>query len=74
MTAMEPTAIESQLIEECPLNIECQVVHTVDYPGSHDWFVGEIKAVHKDEGYDPQQALMFWGKHYKKVGDLLEPM
>ena len=74
VTPMNPTSIESLLIEECPLNIECRVVHTVDYPGSHDWFVGYIVAVHKDDGYDPQIALMFWGKHYKKVGELLEPM
>jgi hypothetical protein len=49
------------------------VVHKVAYPGSHEWSVGEIKAVHAEEGYDPEQALMFWGKHYRRVGELLEP-
>ena len=65
--------ITSQLIEECPLNIECEVVHKIAYPGSHKWFVGEIKAVHVEKEYDAEYALMFWGKHYRRVGGLLEP-
>lgn len=73
ITSFAPSVITSQLIAECPLNIECQVVHKVAYPGSHEWFIGDIKAVHVEEGYDPGQALMFWGKHYKRVGELLEP-
>jgi flavin reductase (DIM6/NTAB) family NADH-FMN oxidoreductase RutF len=72
ITPFEASVIKSQLIAECPLNIECKVVHTITYPGSHEWFVGEIQAVHVDEDYEPGQALMFWGKHYKRVGALLE--
>lgn len=74
VTPLEPVAIKSYLISECPLNVECQVVHRIEYPGSHEWFVGEIRAVHVDEEYDPQRALMCWGKHYKRVGELLEPV
>jgi flavin reductase (DIM6/NTAB) family NADH-FMN oxidoreductase RutF len=72
VTPFSGVAIESHLIEECPLNIECKVVHELEYPGSHRWFVGEIKAVHVDEGYEPAQALMFWGKEYRRVGEALE--
>jgi len=72
-TPFASAVISSRLIVECPLNIECEVVHRIEYPGSHQWFVGEIRAVHVEDGYDPGDALMFWGKHYKRVGETLEP-
>lgn len=72
VTPLKGSIIRSYLIKECPLNIECFVVHRVDYPGTHQWYVGEIKAVHIDEEYDRDQALMFWSREYRKVGELLE--
>ena len=42
ITPMIGVKIKSSLIKECPLNLECQVVHKVDYPGFHQWFVGEV--------------------------------
>jgi len=72
ITLRKPTKINSFLIEECPVNLECQVVHTVDYPGSHQWFVGEIKAVHREEQYQRDQALMFWTREFRRVGEILE--
>jgi flavin reductase (DIM6/NTAB) family NADH-FMN oxidoreductase RutF len=36
------------LIKECPVNLECKVVHSVDL-GSHSLLVGEIVQVHIDE-------------------------
>lgn len=72
ITPQKGIKIKSFLIKECPLNLECVVVHKVDYPGSHQWFIGEIQAVHRDEHYSPDQALMYWSKEYRKVGELLE--
>jgi flavin reductase (DIM6/NTAB) family NADH-FMN oxidoreductase RutF len=72
VTPLKASKIKSDLIQECPLNIECQVVHRVDFPGTHRWFVGEVRAVHIDEGYDKDQALMFWDREYRKVGEFLE--
>lgn len=72
VTPFPGAAIKSHLIRECPLNVECEVVHRIEFKGSHQWFVGEIKAVHVDEDYEPDQALMFWGKEYRKVGEFLE--
>ncbi|HSM25495.1 MAG TPA: flavin reductase family protein, partial [Anaerolineaceae bacterium] len=71
ITPMNGVKIKSQLINECSLNLECRVVHKVDYPGSHQWFVGEIVAVHRDENYSRDQALMFWGGEYRKVGEII---
>jgi flavin reductase (DIM6/NTAB) family NADH-FMN oxidoreductase RutF len=36
------------LIEECPVNMECRLVHVVDRP-NHDVFIGEIVETHCDE-------------------------
>jgi flavin reductase (DIM6/NTAB) family NADH-FMN oxidoreductase RutF len=59
VTPLESCVIKSCLIDECPLNIECEVVHKVDFPGTHQWYVGEIRAVHIDEEFERDQALMF---------------
>lgn len=36
------------LIEECPINIECELLDIVDFP-NHDVFIGKIIATHCDE-------------------------
>jgi len=71
VTPFKSTVIKSYLVEECPLNLECEVVHVIDFKGTHQWFVGEVKAVHIDEDYDSEQALMFWNRDYRKVGEFL---
>ena len=38
------------LIQECPLNIECKVVQTVDLP-SNTFFIAEIVNIHCEEKY-----------------------
>ncbi|MEE8340929.1 MAG: flavin reductase family protein, partial [Candidatus Neomarinimicrobiota bacterium] len=38
----------SPLIEECPLNLECKVIHTIEV-GSHTVFIGEIMETHANE-------------------------
>jgi len=72
VTPSESLKIYSFLIKECPMNIECEVVHKIDYPGTHQWFVGEIRAVHIDEDFKSDQALLFWNREYHKVGEFLE--
>jgi flavin reductase (DIM6/NTAB) family NADH-FMN oxidoreductase RutF len=36
------------MIEECPLNLECKVIHTVEI-GTHTLFIGEIMETHGNE-------------------------
>ena len=38
------------MIEKCPVNMECRLVKTVDFP-KHDIFVGEIFETYCDEQY-----------------------
>jgi flavin reductase (DIM6/NTAB) family NADH-FMN oxidoreductase RutF len=73
LTAQEGTVIQSALVAECPVSIECRVVHEVEWGGTHRWFVGQIEAVHIDEGYTREQALMYWPREYRAVGEVLYP-
>ena len=66
----EPGAeIKSKTIAECPLSIECRVAEVV-HPsgGSHDWFIGEIVHARCEEGYNPENALLYWGGKYRSIG------
>ncbi len=72
VTPFQGIQIASYLIQECPVNIECTVVHQVDFSGTHQWFIGEIQAVHIDEAYRRDQPLMFWNGEYRSVGEFLE--
>jgi len=71
LTPLEGSATKCYLIKECPLNIECSVVHQIGYEGSHRWFIGKVQAVHMDHDYSRDKALMYWLNEYRKVGDLI---
>lgn len=71
VTPKKGSVIDSDLIAQCPVNIECSVIHKIDFEGSHVWFVGEIKAVHIDENYTKDDCLMYWLKEYRSVGEVL---
>ena len=44
------------LIQECPVNLECRVIHSLDL-GSHTLFIGEIIETYVNEGcWDGQKA------------------
>jgi len=49
LTRIEPSVLEyAPLVGECPLNLECRVIETLDL-GSHDYFVGEVVAVNASD-------------------------
>ncbi|UCE12920.1 MAG: flavin reductase family protein [Candidatus Heimdallarchaeota archaeon] len=72
LTLQKAQKIKSCLIKECPVSLECKIVHTIDLEGSHVWFVGEIVAAHKRKDYDRSQALIYWPREYRKVGEVIE--
>jgi flavin reductase (DIM6/NTAB) family NADH-FMN oxidoreductase RutF len=71
VTPIKGLTIDTFFIKECPVNIECVVVHKIDYEGSHRWFIGKIQAVHIDDEFSRDQALMYWLKEYRSVGNIL---
>ena len=42
------SVIQTPLIKECPISLECKLVKTISFP-SHDLFVGEVVAVHVEK-------------------------
>ena len=71
LTPQKGKVIDSFLIKECPVNLECRVVHQVNYEGSHKWFIGQIEAVHIKDDYARDKALMYWLGEYREVGKVL---
>jgi flavin reductase (DIM6/NTAB) family NADH-FMN oxidoreductase RutF len=73
LTPMESKIIRSKLIEECPVNLECKVIKELlfceEFEGTHDWFIGKVEMAHIDDKYDRTQALMYWWKKYRTVGE-----
>ena len=72
LTAVKSTKISSYMIKECPVNMECKVVHTLDLGGTHTWFVGEVVAAHVSKNYDRSQAFFFWPGEYRYVGEVIK--
>ena len=57
LTAQSSSVISVPRIGECPVNLEC-VCQDILRLGSHDWFVGEVKAVHVAKAlYDEKMGL-----------------
>lgn len=48
LTKVHATKVAAPLIEECPINIECEVEQAIDL-GSHEMFLSRIVAVHGDD-------------------------
>lgn len=50
LTPVDGSEINAPLINECPINLECQVRHIIEL-GSHDLFIADIVATYADEEY-----------------------
>ena len=72
LTPKRGQKISSYLIDECPVSLECKVIHTIDLKGTHVWFVGEVVAAHQREDYDRSQALLYWPREFRNVGEVIE--
>jgi len=48
LTSVPATKVKAPLIQECAVNMECQVTRVLDL-GSHHAFLGEVVAIHADE-------------------------
>jgi flavin reductase (DIM6/NTAB) family NADH-FMN oxidoreductase RutF len=79
LTPAPGSAIQTPIIAECPINIECRLTHTLPL-GSHDLFVGEIVAVQLSEDVlgekervddDKLKPILFTGSEYRGLGSFL---
>ena len=72
LTPAPGSVVQTPIIAECPLNLECRLAHTVPL-GSHDLFVGEVMAVQLSEEVldergrvdnDKLRPILFTGDEY----------
>ena len=79
LTPVPGSAMQTPIIAECPINLECRLVHTLPL-GSHDLFVGEVVAVQfSEEVLDERgrvdnhklKPVLFTGDAYWGLGSLL---
>jgi flavin reductase (DIM6/NTAB) family NADH-FMN oxidoreductase RutF len=76
LTREKGVKVNTSLIKESPLSIECKVVKEVE-TGDHIWFIAEVLATHVREDFEWRNGLLFkWvgqeGLLYKvgkKVGE-----
>ena len=78
-TQAPATEVQTPLIAECPVNIECRLRQTLSL-GSHDLFIGEVVAVQVDEGVLDERGRIdfaratpfaYMGGEYRRVGEIL---
>jgi flavin reductase (DIM6/NTAB) family NADH-FMN oxidoreductase RutF len=79
LTPAPASKVRTPLIAECPIALECRVVHRLAL-GTHDLFVGEVVAVQADEqvlnargalDYQRADLLAYVGGTYWRLGDRL---
>jgi flavin reductase (DIM6/NTAB) family NADH-FMN oxidoreductase RutF len=78
-TPIPASSVNTALIAQCPINIECTVKQTITL-GTHDMFVGQIEAVQGEEAVmnergriDPAKAvpLAYVSGNYYELGSYL---
>jgi flavin reductase (DIM6/NTAB) family NADH-FMN oxidoreductase RutF len=79
LTAIPATHVKAPMIDQSPINIECSLKDIIEL-GTHDMFIGEVKAVHADEKYldetgrfrlDLAQPIAYSHGSYYTLGDKL---
>ena len=79
LTPVSGSAVQTPIIAECQINIECKVTHPLSL-GSHDLFIGEVVAVQvSQEVLDEKgrvdnsklKPILFTGDEYWGLGSLL---
>ena len=79
MTPIPGSAVQTPIIAECAINLECRLAHTLSL-GSHDLFVGEVVAVQLSEEVldgrgrvdnEKLKPILFTGDGYWSLGGFL---
>jgi len=72
LTPIPGKKITSFLIEECPVSLECKVINEINQGGTHVWFIGEIVISHVRQDYSRNQAILYWPREYRTVGNIIK--
>ncbi|MBN1593244.1 MAG: flavin reductase family protein [Candidatus Coatesbacteria bacterium] len=77
LTKAPATQVNSPLIKEFPINLECRVLEVVELP-THNLFIGEVLAIHADESLvddmgrlslEKAPFLMYYNRGYFAIGE-----
>ena len=79
LTPVPGSKMQTPIIAECPINVECRVSHTLSL-GSHDLFVGEVVAVQFSQDVLDEQGrvddaklkpILYTGSEYWGLGSFI---
>jgi len=79
LTPAPGSAVQTPIIAECPINIECRLTHTLSL-GTHDLFIGQVVAVQIGQEVldergrvdnDKLKPILFTGDAYWGLGEFL---
>lgn len=70
LTKQPSIVVKTPSLQECPLNIECQVIKEIE-TGDHTWFIGEVVAARMASNYNPEDAILYWGGFYRIPGSVI---
>jgi len=70
LTAWGGLMVNAPLIKECPINFECKVDKELDLE-ERTWYIGEVLAIHVDEDYKNEDAIVSWGGQYRTLGGVV---
>ena len=59
--------VNSSMIAECPVSIECKIVQEMKL-AERTWFIGDVVAVHGEDDYDASQSLLCDRRSYMLMG------
>jgi flavin reductase (DIM6/NTAB) family NADH-FMN oxidoreductase RutF len=79
LTQAKAKFVNSPLIAQCPINIECKVTRIVPL-GSHDMFIGQVLGVNVDSSkvvdnklnINPKDYFSFVRGEYRGIGEVLQ--
>jgi len=80
LTPVPGSEVQTPIIAECPINIECRLVHTLSL-GSHDLFIGQVVAVQFSQDVLDERGrvdnsklkpILFTGDEYWGLGSFLD--
>jgi len=73
LTLQSSNRIKTPLIAECPINLECKLLRVLELSkerASHDYFIGEVVAMHREKGFriEDYKGLVTANYDFREVG------
>lgn len=76
LTLQSSNKIKTPLVTECPINLECKLFRVLELTregASHDYFIGEVVAMHREKGFriEDYNGLVTANYDFREVGTRL---